>query len=57
VTDDTRRLPVWRASVPRLSQFAVEQLLLLPIGAVIALVWANGARAGGLESENRSALR
>ena len=27
--------------VPRLSQFAVEHLLLLPLGAAIALVWAN----------------
>jgi hypothetical protein len=57
VTDDTRRLPVWRASVPRLSQFAVEHLLLLPLGAVIALVWANGERTGAFESENCSALR
>ena len=30
-----------RHHVPRLSQFAVEHLLLLPLGAVIALVWAN----------------
>lgn len=29
----------WRATVPRLSQFAVEHLLLLPFGALIALVW------------------
>jgi Na+:H+ antiporter, NhaA family len=33
---------VWR-SVPRLSQFAVEHLLLLPLGALLALVWANTA--------------
>jgi len=31
----------WRASVPRLSQFAVEHLLLLPLGAALALLWAN----------------
>jgi NhaA family Na+:H+ antiporter len=30
-----------RASVPRLSQFALEHLLLLPLGAGIALIWAN----------------
>ena len=33
----------WRAAVPRLSRFAVEHLLLLPLGAAIALVWANTA--------------
>lgn len=27
--------------VPRLSKFAVEHLLLLPLGAAVALVWAN----------------
>jgi NhaA family Na+:H+ antiporter len=32
-----------RATVPRLSRFAVEHLLLLPIGALIALVWVNTA--------------
>jgi NhaA family Na+:H+ antiporter len=31
----------WRAAVPRLSQFAVEHLLLLPFGAIIALIWVN----------------
>lgn len=31
----------WRARIPRLSQFAVEHLLVLPVGALIALVWAN----------------
>ena len=36
-----RRPPVWRAAAPRLSQFALEHLLLLPLGALIALVWAN----------------
>jgi Na+:H+ antiporter, NhaA family len=30
-------------TVPRLSQFAVEHLLLLPLGALIALVWVNTA--------------
>jgi NhaA family Na+:H+ antiporter len=29
------------ASVPRLSRFAVEHLLLLPTGVALALVWAN----------------
>ena len=39
----TRRAAMrrWRASVPRLSQFAVEHLLLLPLGAAIALLWVN----------------
>src|SRR4029434_4034384 len=32
-----------RPSVPRLSRFAVEHLLLLPLGALIALVWVNTA--------------
>ena len=32
---------VSRATFPRLSQFAREYLLLLPLGAVIALVWVN----------------
>ena len=41
MSDDSRRIPVWRASVPRLSAFAVEHLLLLPLGAAIALVWVN----------------
>jgi NhaA family Na+:H+ antiporter len=31
----------WRTAVPRLSRFAIEHLLLLPFGALIALVWAN----------------
>src|SRR4030095_6290862 len=31
----------WRARVPRLSRFALEHLLLLPLGACIALVWVN----------------
>jgi NhaA family Na+:H+ antiporter len=33
----------WRRTVPRLSQFAVEHLLLLPFGVAVALVWANTA--------------
>jgi NhaA family Na+:H+ antiporter len=36
-----RRIRRWRSSVPRLSRFAVEHLLLLPLGAAIALVWVN----------------
>jgi len=32
-----------QTSVPRLSQFAVEHLLLLPLGALIALLWVNTA--------------
>jgi len=35
-----RQHPVWR-TVPRLSRFAIEHLLLLPLGAAIALVWVN----------------
>jgi Na+:H+ antiporter, NhaA family len=31
----------WRSSLPRLSWFAVEHLLLLPLGALIALLWVN----------------
>jgi NhaA family Na+:H+ antiporter len=31
----------WRSAVPRLSRFALEHLLLLPLGAAIALVWVN----------------
>jgi NhaA family Na+:H+ antiporter len=33
----------WRAAFPRLSTFAVEHLLLLPLGAAIALAWVNTA--------------
>lgn len=33
----------WRRTVPRLSDFVVEHLLLLPLGVAIALVWANVA--------------
>ena len=32
---------IWGTTVPRLSRFAVEHLLLLPLGVAIALVWAN----------------
>ena len=31
------------STVPRLSRFAVEHLLLLPLGALIAMVWVNTA--------------
>lgn len=31
----------WRTAAPRLSQFAIEHLLLLPLGVAIALAWAN----------------
>ena len=49
MTAPTRRpaARIWRAAVPRLSQFALEHLLLLPLGALIALVWVN-TRAGEL---------
>jgi Na+:H+ antiporter, NhaA family len=30
-----------RHALPRLSQFAIEHLLVLPVGALVALVWAN----------------
>ena len=35
--------PRWRTAVPRLSQFAAEHLLLLPLGALIAMAWVNWA--------------
>jgi len=38
-----RRIRRWRATFPRLSRFALEHLLLLPLGASIALVWVNAA--------------
>jgi Na+:H+ antiporter, NhaA family len=38
-----RRVRRWRARVPRLSRFALEHLLLLPLGASIAMVWVNTA--------------
>jgi Na+:H+ antiporter, NhaA family len=36
-----RRVRSLRARIPRLWEFALEHLLLLPAGAAIALVWAN----------------
>jgi len=36
-----RRIRVLRSSFPRLWEFALEHLLLLPAGASIALVWVN----------------
>ena len=42
VDESTRhRRRGWRRTVPRLSQFALEHLLLLPLGVTIALAWAN----------------
>jgi NhaA family Na+:H+ antiporter len=47
MTDDSaarrslRHHPVLRRTVPQLSQFAIDHLLLLPLGALIALVWVN----------------
>ena len=38
-----RRIRVVRATLPRLWEFALEHLLLLPAGASIALVWVNAA--------------
>lgn len=35
------RRRAWRHVVPRLTHFAAEYLLWLPLGAVIALIWAN----------------
>ena len=42
MNDHSRRRGWWH-TVPRLSAFAIEHLLLLPLGALIALVWANTA--------------
>jgi NhaA family Na+:H+ antiporter len=41
--DEVGRKPrrAWHTSVPRLSQFALEHLLLLPLGVALALIWAN----------------
>lgn len=36
-----RRVHVWLGAVPRLSRFAVEHLLLLPLGGLVALMWVN----------------
>jgi NhaA family Na+:H+ antiporter len=41
VNKTQRSVPAWRAAVPRMSQFALEHLLLLPLGAAIALLWVN----------------
>jgi NhaA family Na+:H+ antiporter len=41
VTDDRPHPRLWQTTVPRLSHFAVEHLLLLPLGVAIALIWAN----------------
>jgi NhaA family Na+:H+ antiporter len=40
-TPDARQAPPRRGKVPRLWRFAIDHLLLLPLGAAIALVWAN----------------
>ncbi len=40
---DTKHTRRWHTAIPRLSQLAVEHVLLLPLGAAIALVWANTA--------------
>ena len=44
------------ARVPRLSRFAVEHLLLLPLGGLIALVWVNTAPESYYRSPSRSRL-
>ena len=41
MNSSSRRIVAWRGAVPRLSRFAAEHLLLLPLGGLIALVWAN----------------
>ena len=38
-TKKPRRKRRWRTAFPHLSRFALEHLLLLPLGAAIALVW------------------
>jgi NhaA family Na+:H+ antiporter len=40
-TSDAGQVPPRRGKVPRLWRFAIDHLLLLPLGAAIALVWAN----------------
>jgi NhaA family Na+:H+ antiporter len=39
--EGTGKRRAWRSAAPRLSRFALEHLLLLPLGAAIALVWSN----------------
>ena len=43
MTNEPRRIRRWRFSFPHLSRFALEHLLLLPLGAAVALAWANTA--------------
>jgi len=43
VTNHPRHVRRWRAAFPHLSRFALEHLLLLPLGAAIALIWVNVA--------------
>lgn len=43
--DDGKAHHVRRGMLPRLSTFVVEYLLVLPLGALIALVWVNTAAA------------
>src|SRR5215207_5542847 len=39
--DAPRSARRWRAALPRLSQLVFDHLLLLPLGAAIAMVWVN----------------
>jgi len=41
MTDDRPHPRLWRTAVPRLSHFALEHLLSLPLGVAAALIWAN----------------
>ena len=41
MTNQQRHIHRWRSAFPHLSRFALEHLLLLPLGAAIALVWVN----------------
>lgn len=38
-----RRIRALRSTIPRLWDFALEHLLLLPVGASVALIWSNTA--------------
>ena len=40
---EIRRSRRWRKAVPRISQLAIEHVLLLPAGAALAMVWVNVA--------------